>query len=141
MADQGPMDPQVPLPQPGRRRSRGKGSSGSTDWDCGPDACDGCDPCDIFNISLLGLVALRVPTRAPRRRTSGPALAGVAAIRAYQRWLSPRLPTACRHTPTCSRYGIAAVRRYGLAHGVRLTAGRISRCTADVPRGTHDPVP
>ena len=138
MADQGPMGPDVPLPQPGRR-SRGKGSS-STSWDC-PSSCDGCDPCDLFNISLLGLIAVRVPTRAPRRRASGPALAGVAAIRAYQKWLSPRLPTACRHTPTCSRYGIAALRRYGLAYGVRLTAGRIGRCTADVPRGTHDPVP
>ncbi|HWH00360.1 MAG TPA: membrane protein insertion efficiency factor YidD [Pilimelia sp.] len=65
----------------------------------------------------------------------------MAAIRGYRRWLSPRLPTRCRHRPTCSGYGLEAVRRYGLVTGARLTAGRIRRCTAEVPRGTADPVP
>jgi uncharacterized protein len=138
----------------GGRRRRGR-STGGNDPGAG-SACDGCDlpgcdlpgcdgcdlPCDLLlGVSLLGALALRTPRRAPRRRPSGPARAGVMAIRAYQKVLSPRLPTACRHTPSCSSYGIDAVRRYGLATGTRLTAGRISRCTRSVPFGTIDRVP
>ncbi|WP_249024643.1 membrane protein insertion efficiency factor YidD, partial [Couchioplanes caeruleus] len=33
-----------------------------------------------------------------------------AAIRGYRR-VSPRLPTRCRFTPTCSAYGLEAVQR------------------------------
>jgi putative membrane protein insertion efficiency factor len=75
---------------------------------------------------------------APRLRVS--ARAGVAAIRAYQR-ISPGLPTRCRYTPTCSRYGLAAIERYGLLTGARLAVLRIHRCTADVVPGTADPLP
>jgi putative membrane protein insertion efficiency factor len=125
--------------RPGRRPG-GWGQTCNELGDCGECAC-ALGECGSAFPFLLGAFALRAPRRAPRRRVSGPALAGVAAIRAYQRLLSPRLPIACRHTPSCSRYGIAAVRRYGLAHGVRLTAGRISRCTSAVPHGTADPVP
>lgn len=107
---------------------------------CGATDCGGAD-CGSFFVALVAMLAVSAPRRAPRRRTSGPALAGVAAIRVYQKVISPRLRTVCRHTPTCSRYGIAAVRRYGLAHGARLTADRISRCTSAVPHGTPDPVP
>jgi uncharacterized protein len=134
----------------GRRRRRRRGaqddSASACDLDgCDIPTCDGCDgcdlPCDLFHLSLLGMIALRVPRRAPRRRVSAPARVGVATIHAYQRFLSARLPTACRHTPTCSEYGLHAVRRYGLATGTRLTADRIARCTATVPFGTADPVP
>ncbi|UAC01968.1 membrane protein insertion efficiency factor YidD [Dactylosporangium vinaceum] len=65
----------------------------------------------------------------------------MAAIRGYQRRLSPHLPTRCRQVPSCSNYGLEAVRRYGLVIGSRLTAARIRRCNASTPRGTHDPVP
>ncbi|UWZ59390.1 membrane protein insertion efficiency factor YidD [Dactylosporangium aurantiacum] len=91
--------------------------------------------------SLLGLMAIAAPRRAPRGGTTGPGRAGVAAIRGYQRWLSPHLPTRCRQIPTCSNYGLDAVRRYGLVEGSRLTAARIRRCNPSTPRGTHDPVP
>jgi putative membrane protein insertion efficiency factor len=73
-------------------------------------------------------------------RAGVPARAGIAAIRAYQR-ISPRLPTRCRYTPTCSRYGLAAIERYGLLTGARLAVLRIHRCTADVGPGTADPLP
>ncbi|MEV0136675.1 membrane protein insertion efficiency factor YidD [Dactylosporangium sp. NPDC050688] len=103
--------------------------------------CDGCD-CNPFMLgSLLGLMAVAAPRRAPRRSTTGPGRAGVVAIRGYQRWLSPHLPTQCRQIPTCSNYGLAAVQRYGLVEGSRLTAARIRRCNPSTPRGTHDPVP
>lgn len=109
----------------------------------GPD-CGDCLPCDnpcLLNLSMLGLLALTAPARPPLARPSVPGRVGAVAIRGYQRWLSPVLPTACRHVPTCSSFGLEAVRRYGLLTGSRLTAGRIRRCTHAVPRGTADPVP
>jgi putative membrane protein insertion efficiency factor len=119
------------------------------DWStCGPP-CDhggcfvGCFDCSLFALPglLLGRLATATPGRAPRARASTPGRAGMLAIRGYQRWLSPHLPTRCRHVPTCSNFGLEAVRRYGLASGSRLTADRIRRCNAAVPHGTHDPVP
>ncbi len=63
-----------------------------------------------------------------------------AAIRGYRK-ISPRLPTRCPYTPTCSAYGLEAVRRYGTRRGLRLTAGRLRRCRPGVRFGTADPVP
>lgn len=73
-------------------------------------------------------------------RVTVAARVGIAAIRAYQR-ISPSLPTRCRYTPTCSRYGLAAIRRYGLLTGAQVAVARIHRCTADVTPGTADPLP
>jgi putative membrane protein insertion efficiency factor len=70
-----------------------------------------------------------------------PGRAGMAAIRGYQHWISPRLRARCRHEPSCSVYGMEAVRRYGLRFGSHLAANRIRRCTAPTPYGTVDPVP
>ena len=123
--------------------------------DCGdcvsPDcACDlpGCD-IGLMMISWLAVGPLfrlgsrsrRPATRRPDTGPTMPARAGMAAIRAYQRWVSPRLRTRCRHVPHCSAYGMEAVRRHGLRIGSQLTADRIRRCTAPTPHGTVDPVP
>lgn len=54
------------------------------------------------------------------------ALAGL--VRAYQLMVSPHLNTGCRYTPTCSRYAIEALERYGAMKGVILAAWRILRC-------------
>lgn len=47
---------------------------------------------------------------------------------------------ACRHFPTCSNYGIEAIREYGSLKGSILTIKRVLRCN---PWGTkgYDPVP
>ncbi|WP_433056969.1 membrane protein insertion efficiency factor YidD [Dactylosporangium sp. CS-033363] len=118
-----------------RRRRR-------NDRDCGPDCdCDFCD-CNPFMLgSLLSLMAISAPSRAPRRDATGPGRAGMVAIRGYQKFLSPHLPFHCRQTPSCSNYGLQAVQRYGLVEGSRLTAARIKRCNPSTPRGTVDPVP
>lgn len=121
-----------------KRKKRDCGDACST-CEIVPD-CGDCSPC-LVAPWLLGLIAIGKPTRPPRSRPGAPGLAGIAAIRGYQRWLSPVLPTRCPHQPTCSGYGVTAVRRYGLLTGVRLTAGRIRRCDSTVPRGTVDPVP
>jgi hypothetical protein len=64
----------------------------------------------------------------------------LGAIRDYQRWLSPLLPSACRFQPTCSQYAYEAVERYGLRRGLWLSARRLGRCTP-LHRGGYDPVP
>ncbi|MCT7870127.1 MAG: membrane protein insertion efficiency factor YidD, partial [Lactobacillus crispatus] len=37
----------------------------------------------------------------------------IKAIRWYQRVISAKRPACCRYYPTCSRYAIEAVSRYG----------------------------
>ncbi|MER7278295.1 membrane protein insertion efficiency factor YidD [Dactylosporangium sp. NPDC000244] len=112
------------------------------DGDCGPDwHCDVCDCSPIMLGSLLSLMAVSAPSRAPRRDPGGPGRAGMAAIRGYQRFVSPHLGIKCRQVPSCSNYGLQAVQRYGLVEGSRLTAARIKRCNPSTPRGTVDQVP
>ena len=67
-------------------------------------------------------------------------------IRFYQLAISPWLRLAsgghgvCRHDPTCSHYGIEAIKIHGALKGTWLTFRRLLRCH---PWGTHgyDPVP
>lgn len=61
-------------------------------------------------------------------------------IKLYQYLLSPLLGASCRYTPTCSEYGIQAIRKYGPFHGGWLTLKRIARCNPWGGHG-HDPVP
>ncbi|MEO0499381.1 MAG: membrane protein insertion efficiency factor YidD [Pseudomonadota bacterium] len=61
-------------------------------------------------------------------------------MRGWQRFVSPALPPACRYQPTCSAYGIEAVRRHGALKGGWLTVRRISRCHPFGGSG-YDPVP
>jgi len=49
-------------------------------------------------------------------------------IRLYQMTLSPINPSVCKFRPTCSQYGLEAVRKYGTLKGGALTAWRILRC-------------
>ncbi|MEM9488617.1 MAG: membrane protein insertion efficiency factor YidD [Myxococcota bacterium] len=64
----------------------------------------------------------------------------LAAIRIYQRYLSPlkRAPT-CRFLPTCSDYAIEAVQRRGVVVGSAKTLWRLLRCNP-LCRGGYDPV-
>ncbi|BDU77496.1 hypothetical protein METESE_24540 [Mesoterricola sediminis] len=88
-------------------------------------------------LALGGFLLLEALLPVPWQPT---AWAARGAIRAYQRTLSPLLPTQCRFTPTCSQYGLECVRKYGTLKGGALTTWRILRCN---PFGGHgpDPVP
>lgn len=62
------------------------------------------------------------------------------AIRVYQGFLSPLMPSACKFYPSCSRYAYEAVERHGGRRGAWLAAQRLLRCRPFVPGG-FDPVP
>ena len=62
------------------------------------------------------------------------------AIRVYQATLSSHLPTQCKFTPTCSHYGLEAIRKYGTLRGGLLTTWRLIRCSP-LTHGGYDPVP
>ena len=64
----------------------------------------------------------------------------MAAIRFYQREISPLCPPRCRYIPTCSEYALEAVEKYGTVKGTFLATKRILRCNP-FHKGGYDPVP
>jgi putative membrane protein insertion efficiency factor len=70
------------------------------------------------------------------------ALAGVLilAIHVYRLVVSPLLGPSCRYAPSCSQYGIEAIRTHGPARGAWLALRRVSRCHP-FHEGGYDPVP
>ena len=68
------------------------------------------------------------------------ALPFITLIRLYRIFISPLLGSNCRYTPTCSEYGIIALKKYGVFKGTFLTAKRIIKCNSLI-KGGYDPVP
>lgn len=95
-------------------------------------------------LALLGLVAAGAygdSFRPPDHQLSGRAY--IALVRGYQSVGRPLTEgfVQCRYRPTCSRYSIEAVQRYGLRKGLALTSSRLWRCRSSVPLGSSDPLP
>ena len=120
-----------------RRRTRPKRKGGGS----ADSSCDGCENgCDA--VSLLSLLWLALPaallTPAPAGTPRGARLLTRLVV-AYRTRVSPTRPPACRFTPTCSTYGLEALRTHGAVRGGWLTAGRLRRCRPGA--GGTDPVP
>ena len=64
----------------------------------------------------------------------------IKLIRFYQIVISPLKPPSCRFYPTCSHYGIEAIKVHGAVKGSLLTIIRILKCHPFHPGG-FDPVP
>lgn len=62
----------------------------------------------------------------------------IASIGFYKNFISPLLPPACRFLPTCSQYGVQAIKEFGPTKGCILTAWRLMRCSPIGGRG-YDP--
>ena len=64
----------------------------------------------------------------------------IGLIKLYKLTLSRFIGGGCIYTPTCSTYGLEAVREFGALRGGILTAYRVLRC---VPwaKGGFDPIP
>ncbi|UAJ65327.1 membrane protein insertase YidC [Candidatus Schneideria nysicola] len=52
----------------------------------------------------------------------------IGLIRLYQFIFSPLLKSCCLFRPTCSQYGIEAIRQFGILIGILLILKRISKC-------------
>jgi putative membrane protein insertion efficiency factor len=74
----------------------------------------------------------RPPSSIPRALATAP-------IIAYQRFVSPAIPRRCKYEPTCSRYAVEAIRRYGILRGLVLAGWRLLRCNP-WSYGGYDPV-
>ncbi len=61
-------------------------------------------------------------------------------IKVYQWVISPLIGPRCRFQPTCSHYGIEALRRFGAVKGSWLTIKRVLKCHP-LNLGGYDPVP
>lgn len=61
-------------------------------------------------------------------------------IRFYQAFISPLLGVKCRFTPSCSAYGIEAIKKYGPLKGSRLALKRFLSCHPWGKSG-YDPLP
>ena len=69
-----------------------------------------------------------------------PSWIAIFLIHFYRVVLSPHFPGCCRFHPTCSQYGLEAIKKYGFLKGMKLTVKRLSRCRPGGPYG-YDPVP
>ncbi len=62
----------------------------------------------------------------------------IVVIRLYQVTLSPLFGQVCRFEPSCSRYMVESLKKYGLVRGLARGLRRVSRCHPWNPGG-YDP--
>ena len=67
-------------------------------------------------------------------------LLAILLLKLYKILISPILPKSCIFKPSCSTYGIIAIKRFGVIKGIFLTTKRIFRCRPG-SKGGLDPVP
>jgi putative membrane protein insertion efficiency factor len=77
-------------------------------------------------------------TKSIRVLVSLPRWILIGLVRIYQWTLSPLVGRQCRFEPTCSRYFIGAVQKYGVIRGAWRGMKRICRCHPWNPGG-YDP--
>ena len=61
-------------------------------------------------------------------------------IKQYQKYISPMKSTKCPYIPSCSQYGLEAIKKYGALKGGFMALWRIIRCNP-FSKGGYDPVP
>lgn len=68
------------------------------------------------------------------RETSELKLTATGLIHLYQKFISNQDGPTCNFTPTCSRFGMACIQKYGVMRGIFLTADRLLRCNSSQSR-------
>ena len=96
--------------------------------------------CGMDSMLLAPSTIREVRARGTGERGTRPADRMIAAVRVYQREISPKRRPCCRFTPTCSHYAVEALQRHGAARGTWLTVRRLVRCRPGAVGGA-DPVP
>ena len=64
-------------------------------------------------------------------------LAATGLIRLYQKFISSQDSPACNFVPSCSRFGMACIQKFGMVRGLLLTADRLLRCNGSQSRHDH----
>jgi hypothetical protein len=64
-----------------------------------------------------------------------PARVLLAAVRFYQRAISPAFPPRCRFVPSCSAYAAEAIEVHGAGRGSWLALRRLAKCAPWHPGG------
>jgi len=64
----------------------------------------------------------------------------IGIIKIYQNMISPLFPAGCRYRPTCSEYGLQAIKKHGVFKGGVFTIKRVLTCHPWGGDG-YDPVP
>jgi putative membrane protein insertion efficiency factor len=88
---------------------------------------------------------MRSPEPVPGGTPGGRGAARIARnlvaspIIVYRHVVSPAIPRRCKYEPTCSRYAVEAIRRYGILRGLVLAGWRLLRCNP-WSHGGYDPV-
>lgn len=97
------------------------------------------------------LPSMQLAQPGGRGCAAGPAGRGAAGLSSPAAWpllvlvlfhrrvLSKLTPPTCRFTPSCSRYALDAIRRYGALRGGWLAVWRVLRCNPFHPGG-YDPL-
>ena len=67
-----------------------------------------------------------------------PSLLLMALVRVYQLFVSPLFAGSCRFYPSCSAYGLQALRVHGAMRGTWLTVRRLLRCHPWNPGGVDE---
>lgn len=62
----------------------------------------------------------------------------IGMIKIYQ-MIPLKIHNYCKYTPTCSNYGIEAIKEYGSIKGTYLTIVRVLKCNP-FSKGGYDPV-
>ena len=105
----------------------------------------GCCLANFFGCGTDALLLAPATVRQVRRSGTGwrgTRLADrmIAAVRVYQREISPKRAPCCHFTPTCSAYAVEALERHGAGRGAWLTLRRLIRCRPGATGGA-DPRP
>jgi putative membrane protein insertion efficiency factor len=131
-----------------RRRGRGYGHGYRRDDSCLRDLLflnTGCCLANAIGCGTDSFLLAPTTVREIRRQGTGERGTGladrmIAAVRVYQREVSPKRPACCQYQPTCSAYAVEALERHGAWRGGRLTLRRLVRCRPGAAGGA-DPVP
>ena len=82
-----------------------------------------------YDFPLQAYAPARDRREAPVPAASGPLTVPAEwGIRIFQVFVSPQDGPSCMYSPTCSRYGLISLRRYGFITGLLMTGDRWLRC-------------
>ncbi len=81
--------------------------------------------------------AWAAPSRFNPQETSELKWAATGLIRLYQKFISSQDRPTCNFQPSCSRFGMACIQKYGVLRGILLTADRLLRCNGSQAAHYH----